>query len=116
MTAKDLMTSDPACCTKDTSLQEIARLMAQHDCGTIPVVDSNKTPVGVVTDRDIVCRAMAAGKNPLELAAGTVMSSPVVTVRDSDSEDAIREQMESHRIRRIPVVDRSGAICGIGGC
>lgn len=55
MQAKDIMTRDPACCTPDTKLQDVARLMVEHGCGEIPVVKSNndRKPVGVVTDRDI---------------------------------------------------------------
>src|SRR5687767_6990770 len=82
MKVSDIMTKDPACCEPETSLQEVAKLMLVNDCGEIPVVDSQRTmrPVGVVTDRDIVIRCVAEGKNPLEADAGDVMSSPVVTV------------------------------------
>lgn len=59
------MTEDPACCTPNTTLDQVAKLMIQNDCGEIPVVDVNDRPVGVVTDRDIVCRVVAAGKNPI---------------------------------------------------
>lgn len=115
MTARDLMTSNPACCTLDTPLQDVARLMEQCDCGEIPVVerDDLKRPVGVLTDRDIVCRAIAKGRNPASLSAGDVMSSPAVTARHSDQLDAIRQMMETHQIRRIPIVDDRGQICGI---
>ena len=115
MTARDLMTSNPACCTMDTPLQDVARMMLRCDCGEIPVVerDDLKKPVGVVTDRDIVCRAIAKGRNPTSLSAGDVMSSPAVTARQSDQLDAIRQLMESHQIRRIPIVDEGGQICGI---
>lgn len=115
MTARDLMTSNPACCTMDTPLPDVARLMVECDCGEIPVVEGNhlKTPVGVVTDRDIVCRAVADGKNPLTLTAGDVMTSPAVTAKEGDHMDNIKGMMETHQIRRVPVVDRTGEICGI---
>ena len=115
MTASDLMTSNPACCTTDTPLQDVARMMVQCDCGEIPVVerDDLKKPVGVVTDRDIVCRAIAEGRNPTGMTAGDVMSSPAVTARQLDQLDAIRQMMETHQIRRIPIVDDRGQICGI---
>jgi CBS domain-containing protein len=115
MTASDLMTSNPACCTRDTPLQDLARMMVQCDCGEIPVVerDDLKKPVGVVTDRDIVCRAIAKGRNPTGMTAGDVMSSPAVTARQLDQLDAIRQMMETHQIRRIPIVDDRGQICGI---
>ncbi len=115
MNARDLMTSNPACCTMDTPLQEVARMMVQCDCGEIPVVERQdlKKPVGVVTDRDIVCRAIAEGRNPLTMNAGNVMSSPAVCARDTDHVDEIKRMMETHQVRRIPVVGQNGEICGI---
>lgn len=65
--AKDLFSSTP-----DTSLAEIARLMVEHDCGEIPLVENSKV-VGVITDRDIVCRTLGVGKNPLDLTAQNCM-------------------------------------------
>ena len=69
MQVKEVMTADPACCTPETGLQEVAQLMIDHDCGEVPVVGNQQSriPVGVITDRDIVCRAIAKGLNPLEL-------------------------------------------------
>jgi CBS domain-containing protein len=109
------MTSNPACGTTDMPLQEIARLMVDCDCGEIPIVERHdmKRPVGVVTDRDIVCRALAAGKNPLTMNAGSVMTSPAITAKQDDDVDTIKGLMETHQIRRIPVVDPNGEICGI---
>jgi CBS domain-containing protein len=115
MSVQDIMTSDPACCTPDTPLQDVARLMVQYDCGEIPVVQDRlqRRLAGVVTDRDIVCRAVAEGKNPLTLSAAAVMSSPAVTVTPETDLDAVVRLMEERQIRRVPVVDRNGAICGI---
>jgi CBS domain-containing protein len=115
MTTRDLMTSNPACGTMDTPLQEIARLMVDCDCGEIPIVERHgmKRPVGVVTDRDIVCRAIAEGGNPLTMNAGDVMTSPAITAKQDDDVDTIKGLMETHQIRRIPVVDPNGEICGI---
>ena len=56
MTASDIMTPGPACCAADAPLSAVAKLMVQHNCGEIPVVDDNGQLIGVVTDRDIVCR------------------------------------------------------------
>ena len=87
MQVKDMMTADPACCTAETSLPEVARMMVSQDCGEIPVVDntSSKAPIGVVTDRDIVCRTVANGLNPLDLTAADCMSKPAVTVTPEPS-------------------------------
>jgi CBS domain-containing protein len=115
MTARDLMTSNPACCTMDTPLNDVARMMVGCDCGEIPVVERQdmKKPLGVVTDRDIVCRVVAEGKNPLTMNAGSAMTSPAVTARENDDIDEIKRVMETHQIRRVPVVDENGEICGI---
>ena len=63
--ARDVMTPRPACCTPQTTLDEVAKLMAQNDCGESPVVDRGDQLIGVITDRDIVCRVVADGKNPI---------------------------------------------------
>jgi CBS domain-containing protein len=111
--ARDVMTPDPACCTTSTTLDQVARLMAQHDCGEIPVIDRSEQPVGVITDRDIVCRVVAEGKNPSAYTAEHYMSQPVVTVRDDTPLDEVRSTMEKHQIRRVPVVDERGCCTGI---
>jgi len=115
MKVKEIMSKDPACCTRETSLQDVAILMVEHDCGEIPVVDSieSKRPVGVVTDRDITIRTVALGKNPLELKARDCMSSPAVTVHPETSVDECCEVMEENQLRRILVMDESGCCCGI---
>lgn len=113
MQTQEIMTTDPACCSPDTPLPEVARLMVEHDCGEIPVVDADKKPLGVVTDRDITCRTVAEGKNPLELTARDCMSSPVVTVTPETSVDDCCKVMEENQVRRVPVVDESGACCGM---
>ena len=115
MKVRDIMTRNVTCCAPDTNLREVARLMVELDCGAVPVVDDmrNKRPVGIVTDRDITCKAVARGKNPLELQAKDVMSEGCVTVTPDMSLDDCCTQMESNQIRRVVVVDENGACCGI---
>ncbi len=115
MNVKDLMTPDPACCTADTSLPEVARMMVDNDCGEIPVVDntSSKQPIGVVTDRDIVCRTVAKGLNPVKLTAADCMSEPAVIVTTDISLEECCRIMEKKLIRRVPVVDDRGACVGM---
>jgi CBS domain-containing protein len=115
MKVKEIMSKEPACCMRETSLQDVAILMVEHDCGEIPVVDNmqSKRPVGVVTDRDITCRTVALGKNPLELRARDCMSSPAVIVSPETGVDECCRLMEENQLRRIPVVDESGCCCGI---
>src|SRR5213075_1902817 len=115
MQVKDIMTADPACCTAETSLPEVARMMIDKDCGEIPVVEnkSSKVPVGVVTDRDIVCRTVANGLNPLDLTAADCMTKPIVTVTTDMSLEECCRIMEEKLIRRVPVVDDRGACVGM---
>jgi CBS domain-containing protein len=111
--AQDVMTPDPACCTPETPLEQIAKMMAQSDCGEIPVIDPAEQPIGVVTDRDIVCRVVAEGKNPMAYTAEICMSQPVVTVRADAPLDHVIATMERHQLRRVPVVDQRGRCVGI---
>ena len=115
MQVKDLMTAEPVCCTAHTALPEVARMMVDHDCGEIPVVEntSSKLPVGVVTDRDIVCRIVANGLNPLDLTAADCMSKPIITVTPDMSLEECCRIMEEKLIRRLPVVDDRGSCIGI---
>lgn len=115
MKVEEIMTKDPACGTATTSLQEIAQMMIEHDCGCIPIVENeeNKKPVGMLTDRDITIRTVAHGKNPLEMVAGEVMTEQVVTVTPETSVEDCCNKMENNQIRRIAVVDENGGCCGI---
>lgn len=115
MRITDIMTPDPACCGPDTTLPEVARLMIQNDCGEIPIVNNleSRKLVGVVTDRDIVCRAVAADKNPAQTKASEIMSTEVVTVSEDADVSECCEKMEQHQIRRVPVLDAQGRLCGI---
>ena len=111
--ARDVMTSNPGCCTPETPLEQVAKLMIQHDCGEIPVIDSAELVVGVITDRDIVCRVVAQGKNPLAYTAEICMSDPVVTVFEDTALPEVLATMEKHQIRRLPVVDHEGRCAGM---
>ena len=109
----DIMTSGVACCTADTPLTEVAALMADNDCGEIPVCDEARRPIGVVTDRDIVCRIVAQGEDALVRTAGDCMSEPVVTTSPETDVEECARLMEQYRVRRLPVIDQAGACCGM---
>jgi CBS domain-containing protein len=115
MTVREVMTTNPAVCVRDTKLADVARMMKDCDCGEIPAVDSKDAmrPIGVVTDRDIVVRVVAEGRNPSELTVGACMTSPVVTVTPDSDLDACVDLMEERQIRRVPVVDERGRLVGI---
>lgn len=113
--AVQVMTNEPVCCLPDTPLQEVAGMMIKYDCGEIPVVDSLKERriVGVITDRDICCRTVGKGLNPLEMKTSEAMTFPAVYAKQDTSIDQCCELMETNRIRRIPVVDDYERVCGI---
>jgi CBS domain-containing protein len=114
MNVSDVMTPNPACCTPGTNLQEVALMMQEHDCGAIPVLDEETgKPVGIVTDRDIVIRAVADGLNPLERVARDCMSAPVVRISPDASLDDCLDLLEDRQIRRILVTDDDGRCVGI---
>jgi CBS domain-containing protein len=113
MKVRDIMSDNVACCGSDTPLQDVAGMMVDCDCGEIPVADEGGRIIGVITDRDITCRAVARGRNPLELTAADCMTSPVVTVHADTSFDDCCNALEGNQIRRVPVVDEAGRCVGI---
>ncbi len=115
MQIRDIMTTNVATCTNDTPLEEVAQMMMDCDCGMIPVVagDDTTRPIGTVTDRDIVCRTLASGDNPLDFTAGDVMTGNPVTISPNASHDEAMHMMESNQIRRLLVIDNNGECVGI---
>jgi CBS domain-containing protein len=111
MKVRELMTGDPSSVESKATLGEVATLMKQEDCGSIPVVDGGRL-VGIVTDRDIVIRAVAAGKDPKTLRVSEVMSANPVTVGPDDDLKQAEKVMADRQIRRLPVVEK-GALVGI---
>ncbi|MDP9729015.1 CBS domain-containing protein [Alicyclobacillus tolerans] len=110
MKVKHFMTSDVQCCQENDSIQQAAQIMASEDCGSVPVCKDNKV-VGMITDRDICLRAVAKGN--LQATVKDCMSNQVITCTpDTDAHEAA-DIMAQHQIRRLPVVDAQGRICGI---
>ena len=113
MDVRSVMTADPATCQASTSVRDVARLMLDHDCGLVPVIDETGKPVGTVTDRDIALRVVAEGRNPQQCAAQDCMTTPVTSVRPDSSLGEATELMEREQVRRMLVVDGDGRLCGI---
>ena len=115
MKIKDLMTRNPAFCTLNTSLHDVAQLMTDNDCGCIPVVEEedSRMPIGMITDRDIVLRTVAHNKNPLNMIVGEVMTDEVFTVNPGEEVHAAVELMERNHIRRLAVVDEDKNLVGM---
>ena len=115
MNVSEIMTKDPACCFSSTSLRDVAQMMADHDCGCIPVVhdSENKRPIGTITDRDITIRALAHSRDPLNMVVGDIMTDHPVTIGEDASFDECFRAMEKNQIRRILVVNKKGECTGI---
>lgn len=110
MKIRDLMTPDVRTITPDASIREAARLMAEADIGALPVSSGDRL-TGMVTDRDIVIRAIAVGKT--EATVGEVMSHEVLYCRDEDEVTDVCENMSELQIRRLPVVNSDKRLVGI---
>ena len=111
MNVRELMTTAPVTVRPDATLGEVAVLMKQEDCGSIPVVEDGRL-VGIVTDRDIVIRGVAAGSDPKTQRVSTVMSADPVTIRPDDDLTDAEKVMADRQIRRLPVVE-NGKLVGI---
>jgi len=115
MKVNEAMSTEPACCTSATSVPDVARMMVEHDCGAIPVVESetSRKPVGVITDRDITTRLVARGRDPLHSVARDAMTPAAVAVsHEAEIEDAARA-MQKNRLRRVVVVSEDGSCVGM---
>lgn len=106
------MTPDPATCEPTTTLRLVATLMLDHDCAAVPIVSSGEM-VGIVTDRDIVCRAVARGLSAAELPASAVMSAPLVAIHPDETFDDAAQVMKENHIHHLPVIDDDGRLLGI---
>ena len=115
MQVREIMTQNPTCCTPDSTLSDVARMMQEHDCGCIPVVSSQleMKPVGTITDRDITIRTVAANHNPINMQASDIMTTDIATVKPQMSIEECFDIMEDREIRRVLVVDEQGKCCGI---
>ena len=101
---RDVMTSNPTTCEPQASVVDAAKVMAQEDVGSIPIVESNRL-VGVVTDRDIVIRVVAEGRDPQSVTVGDVASRDLVTVSPDDDLDRALQLMAENQVRRLPIVE-----------
>jgi CBS domain-containing protein len=114
MKAREIMTENPACCTPDETMQRAAQLMLEHDCGCLPVVEDtrSKKVIGTVTDRDLACRGLAAGKGPDTAVRGVMSKDPTCCRADDDVHD-VEAVMAEKQVRRVPVVDGKGCCIGM---
>lgn len=115
MKLRELMTQNVRTCRPDSPLTEVARIMSEVNCGFVPVVEGEK-PVGVITDRDIVLRAVAQGRDVTSATAKDCMTTPVITATTEMDAHAAANLMANKQIRRLCCVegDRLVGIVALG--
>jgi len=106
------MTKDPQCCRREETARRAAEVMRDYDCGVVPVIDEARRVVGIITDRDLAIRAIAAGKS-VDTKLSELMTPMASTcLADDDLRDVERKMVEL-QVRRIPIVDAGGRCLGI---
>ena len=106
MKVKEIMTKDVAYIKPETTVTDAAKLMQQHNVGSIPVCDRTGV-VGMVTDRDIVVRNVITGTDPQTTPVSNIMTTKVATVTSDTDVNTLSDIMSKNQIRRIPVVDNN---------
>lgn len=112
MKVKEIMTSEPRTCSRETNLAEAGALMLEGDCGILPVLADGKL-VGVVTDRDMFIALATRNKRASELTVGEVVQTPVYSCGPDDDVQTALETMKQHRVRRLPVEGFGSTVLGI---
>ena len=109
---REVMTDRPRCVTMETPISEVAQLMESEDIGSLPVLEGDQL-AGMITDRDIVVRAIAQGKDPRGMPVREVASRELVTVYADDDLSNALKKMASQQVRRLPVVDEENRLVGV---
>ena len=109
---REVMSSNPRTVSAEQPVVEAARLMRDEDVGLTPVVEGDRL-VGTVTDRDIVVRVVADGRDPQSVTAREIASTELVTVDPQQDLDEALRLMAQHQIRRLPVVEEDGRLIGV---
>lgn len=112
MKVHEAMTTSPATCEPATSLRVVAQLMNVHDCAAIPITRNGEL-VGIITDRDIACRAVAKESNAPDMPVSAFMTKPVIAVGPDDALDMAAELMSENRIHHLPVMTSEGRLVGM---
>jgi CBS domain-containing protein len=113
MTARDVMTTGVIAVPPEATLRSVCELMNTHQIGAVPVVDVLSHVLGLVTDRDIVVRAVAARRDIDKVSAGDIMSIGIECAAPETPVEALQEKMARYRVRRIPVLDGDDRLVGI---
>jgi CBS domain-containing protein len=113
MNVEKIMTKSVKSCMPEHSAAEAARIMWEHDCGCVPVVDESDRIVGMITDRDICMAAYLKGRDPQEIPVRDIMCAQVFTCRPDDTVQTAERVMRRAQVRRLPVTNASNRLVGI---
>lgn len=109
---RDVMTANPECVSEKDSIRDVARIMKDKDTGVVPVVDGKRI-VGMITDRDIVVRGLAEGKDLANVRVNEIMTTSVRSVREDATVSEALELMSGAEVRRVAVVNTNDELVGI---
>jgi CBS domain-containing protein len=104
-TARDVMTGGAECVGENDTLVDAAKRLAELDVGAMPICGEDNRLKGMLTDRDIVVKALAQGKDPGNTRAGDLAEGKPVTIGADDSVEEALRTMKDHKVRRLPVID-----------
>ncbi len=104
-TARDIMTPDATCARESDTVHDAAVTLARKGVGALPICGEDDRLKGMITDRDIVVKVLAVGKDPRALHVGELAGGEVVTIGADDDVAEILRTMSEHRVRRLPVID-----------
>jgi CBS domain-containing protein len=116
MLLKEFCTTDPLCCSRNTTVIEAARIMRQKHVGDLVVADDvagECLPVGLITDRDIVVNVLADELDPRQTKVDRIMGMPLVTADETEDAASAITRMRAHGVRRLPVTGKDGRLAGI---
>jgi CBS domain-containing protein len=115
MTCKEIMTPNPSCCLPSDTVAVAAQIMRRNDVGSVLIVSDHEENrlLGIVTDRDLAIKVIADGRDPNVTRVDEVMSLHPVSCNENDRTSRALQLMAEHQVRRIPVVDDNGRVCGI---
>jgi CBS domain-containing protein len=109
---QEVMTSDPRSVSPDAPVADASRIMRDEDTGIVPIVEDGKL-IGTITDRDIVVRLIAEGRDASSATVRDIASTDLVTVDPQQDLDEALRLMAQHQVRRLPVVEEDGRLVGI---
>jgi len=113
MKVGDVMKSKPSLCRPEDRLVEAGNLMAEVGCGALPVVDSERRLLGMLTDRDVCCAVARSDRKPSEMQVAEAMTAPARSCRAEDPIHQALETMQRYRVRRLPVIDAERRVEGV---